>query len=81
MSTPLLMDSLAAGHAPARAVAAAGPIVSPDQVADAVIKGLAAERFLILPQAEVAMYWAQLAGDPDRWLAGVRRMVAAAGAT
>jgi hypothetical protein len=62
-------------------VAAAGPIVSPDQVADAVIKGLAAERFLILPQAEVATYWAQLAGDPDRWLAGVRRMVAAAGAT
>ena len=81
VSTPLLMDSLAAGHAPARAVAAAGPIVSPDQVADAVIKGLAAERFLILPQAEVATYWAQLAGDPNRWLAGVRRMVAAAGAT
>ena len=78
VSTPLLMDALAAGHAPARAVAAAGPIVTPEQVADAVISGLAAERFLILPQPEVARYWAQLAGDPDRWLAGVRRMVAGA---
>jgi NAD(P)-dependent dehydrogenase (short-subunit alcohol dehydrogenase family) len=77
VSTPLLMDPLAAGHAPARAVATAGPIVSPEQVADAVISGLAAERFLILPHPEVATYWAQLTGDPDRWLAGVRRMVAA----
>ena len=78
VSTPLLMDPLAAGNASARAVAAAGPIVSAEQVADAVVSGLSAERFLILPHPEVATYWAQLAGDPDRWLAGVRRMVAAA---
>jgi NAD(P)-dependent dehydrogenase (short-subunit alcohol dehydrogenase family) len=78
VSTPLLMEPLAAGHASARAVAAAGPIVTAEQVADAVVSGLSAERFLILPHPEVATYWAQLAGDPDRWLAGVRRMVAAA---
>ena len=78
VSTPLLMDPLAAGNASARAVAAAGPIVTAEQVADAVVSGLSAERFLILPHPEVATYWAQLAGDPDRWLAGVRRMVAAA---
>lgn len=78
VSTPLLMDPLAAGSAAARAVAAAGPIIAPEQVADAVVSGLAAERFLILPHPEVATYWAQLAADPDRWLAGVRRMVAAA---
>jgi len=78
VSTPLLMDPLAAGHASARAVAAAGAIVTPEQVADVVVSGLSAERFLILPHPEVATYWAQLAADPDRWLAGVRRMVAAA---
>lgn len=78
VSTPLLMDPLAAGNSSARAVAAAGTIVTPDEVADAVVSGLAAERFLILPHPEVATYWAQLAADPDRWLAGVRRMVAGA---
>lgn len=78
VATPLLMDPLSAGNPSARAVAAAGQIVTPEQVADAVISGLAAERFLILPHPEVATYWAQLAADPDRWLAGVRRMVAAA---
>ena len=78
VSTPLLMDPLAAGNASARAVAAAGEIITPEQVADAVVSGLAAERFLILPHPEVATYWAHLAADPDRWLVGLRRMVAAA---
>ena len=77
VSTPLLMDPLAADHPSARAVAAAGAIITPEQVADAVVSGLAAETFLILPHPEVATYWSQLAADPDRWLAGVRRMVAA----
>jgi NAD(P)-dependent dehydrogenase (short-subunit alcohol dehydrogenase family) len=78
VSTPLLMDPLTAGNASARAVAAAGEIITPEQVADVVLSGLASERFLILPHPEVATYWAHLAADPDRWLAGVRRMVAAA---
>jgi len=77
VSTPLLMDPLAADHPSARAVAAAGAIITPEQVADSVISGLAAETFLILPHPEVATYWSHLAEDPDRWLAGVRRMVAA----
>ncbi|HEY3714104.1 MAG TPA: SDR family oxidoreductase [Jatrophihabitantaceae bacterium] len=77
VSTPLLMEPLAADHPSARAVAAAGAIITPEQVADSVVSGLAAETFLILPHPEVATYWAHLAADPDRWLAGVRRMVAA----
>jgi hypothetical protein len=44
-------------------------------VADVVVEGLAAERFLILPHPEVGTFWAQKASDPDRWLAGVRRLV------
>jgi NAD(P)-dependent dehydrogenase (short-subunit alcohol dehydrogenase family) len=75
VATPLLMDGLEAGHAAAKAVEASGAIISADEVAQAVVGGLAAERFLILPHPEVATYYAQKAGDPDRWLAGLRRLI------
>lgn len=71
--TPMLVGGLAAGDPSAKAVAAAGAILEPDQVADAVVAGLAAERFLILPHPEVAEYQRRKAADPDRWLAGIRR--------
>lgn len=48
--------------------------VSVEQVADAVIAGLADERFLILPHPEVAEYFRRKANDPDRWLRGMRRL-------
>ncbi len=47
--------------------------VSVGQVADAVIEGLAAERFLILPHPEVLEYFRRKASDYDRWLRGMRR--------
>jgi NAD(P)-dependent dehydrogenase (short-subunit alcohol dehydrogenase family) len=75
VATPLLMDPLAAGEPGAQAVAASGEIISTEQVADAVIAGLAEERFLILPHPQVGTFWAQKASDPDRWLAGVRRLL------
>ena len=75
VATPMLMQPLAAGNAGAQAVAASGQILSPAQVADAVVAALAAETFLILPHPEVGTFWAQKAADPDRWLAGVRRLV------
>jgi NAD(P)-dependent dehydrogenase (short-subunit alcohol dehydrogenase family) len=75
VATPLLLGPLAAGDPAAAAVAASGEILSPEAVADAVADGVAAERFLIVPQPEVARFWAQKASDPDRWLAGVRRML------
>jgi len=76
VATPMLLGPLQAGSAAARAVAASGEIRTPEQVADAVVAGLAAETFLILPHPEVGTFWAQKASDPDRWLAGVRRLVA-----
>jgi NAD(P)-dependent dehydrogenase (short-subunit alcohol dehydrogenase family) len=76
--TAMLLGGLAEGNAAARVVAAAGELLEPEQVADAVVEGLAAERFLILPHPQVATYLRQKAADPDRWLAGVRRLVAAA---
>jgi NAD(P)-dependent dehydrogenase (short-subunit alcohol dehydrogenase family) len=74
VATPLLLDPLDEGRAHAMAVAASAEILSPAQVADAVVAGLAEERFLILPHPQVAEYWQRKAADPDRWLAGVRRL-------
>ena len=34
-----------------------------------------AETFLILPHPQVGTFWAQKASDPDRWLAGMRRLL------
>lgn len=48
--------------------------LSADAVAEAVIAGLAAEKFLILPHAEVADYFLHKAQDYDRWLRGLRRL-------
>jgi len=59
-----------------RVVAAASTILEPEQVADAVVAGLAAERFLILPHPEVLEFFQRKAADYDRWLAGMRRLQA-----
>ena len=48
--------------------------VSPEEVAEAVIQGLAEERFLILPHPEVAEYFRRKADDYDRWLRAMRRL-------
>ncbi len=74
VNTDLLRSGLAAGG-PATTVAAQG-VIEPVDVADAVVAGLADERFLILPHPEVADYVARKAADPDRWLAGMRRLQA-----
>lgn len=71
VDTPLLMKPLAAGDVAAAVVAASGEIISPDRVAESVVRGLHEERFLILPHPEVAKYWARKAADPDRWLAAM----------
>jgi NAD(P)-dependent dehydrogenase (short-subunit alcohol dehydrogenase family) len=60
----------------AEVVKASGTVLEPEEVAEAVVHGLAEERFLILPHPEVAEYWRRKADDPDRWLAGMRRLQA-----
>jgi len=49
-------------------------LLAPEQVAQAVWEGLQDDRFLILPHPQVAGYYRQRATDPDRWLAGMRRL-------
>jgi NAD(P)-dependent dehydrogenase (short-subunit alcohol dehydrogenase family) len=53
----------------------AGGVIEPADVADAVVQGIRDERFLILPHAKVADHMALKAAQPERWLAGMRRIV------
>ena len=59
-----------------RTVAAAGQVLEPEDVADAVVDGLRAERFLILPHPEVLEFFRRKGSDYDRWIAGMRRLQA-----
>jgi hypothetical protein len=45
-------------------------------VAEAVVAGLDAEQFLILPHPEVATYFQRKAGDYDRWIGAMRKLEA-----
>ena len=48
--------------------------VTPEHVAEEVVKGLREEQFLILPHPEVREFYRYRATDTDRWLAGMRRL-------
>ena len=48
--------------------------IEPEQVADAVVVGLDAEDFLILPHPEVQRFVRNKAEDPDRWIGGMQRL-------
>lgn len=74
VDTDMLRGGLAAGHRGAKVTAASGRVLSAEEVADAVVEGLAAERFLILPHPEVATYELRRAQDRDRWLGAMRKL-------
>jgi NAD(P)-dependent dehydrogenase (short-subunit alcohol dehydrogenase family) len=48
--------------------------LTPEQVAESVIDGLAAETFLILPHEKVRLHMQRKISDCDRWLKGMRRL-------
>jgi NAD(P)-dependent dehydrogenase (short-subunit alcohol dehydrogenase family) len=50
-------------------------LLEPADVAEAVLAGIREERLLIFPHPQLAQYMAFKAGDNERWLAGMRRMV------
>jgi NAD(P)-dependent dehydrogenase (short-subunit alcohol dehydrogenase family) len=50
--------------------------ISTEEVADAVIAGIASGGFLILPHPDVARMYANRAADTDRWLRGMNRLQA-----
>jgi NAD(P)-dependent dehydrogenase (short-subunit alcohol dehydrogenase family) len=55
--------------------------LEPSDVAEAVVRTLDEERFLVLPHPEVAEYFSRKATDYDRWLRGMRRLQASFTAT
>jgi hypothetical protein len=48
--------------------------VEPEDVAEALFRGIEEDWFLILPHAEVAEYYQARAATPDRWLAGMNHL-------
>ena len=72
VNTDMLHGAL--NDAAGASIKASGEVISADKVADAVVAGLDAEQFLILPHPEVATYFQRKASDYDRWLAGMRRL-------
>jgi NAD(P)-dependent dehydrogenase (short-subunit alcohol dehydrogenase family) len=77
--TPML--DLAMEEPAGAAALTAGGLLDPEDVAAAVVAGIREERFLILPHEEVARFMAVKGTDPERWLAGMRRIVRQATAT
>lgn len=54
-------------------VAAGDGMIEVEQLADSVIKSMAAEEFLILPHPQVLDYMVKKTADVDRWIAGMNR--------
>lgn len=48
--------------------------IEPDAVADALMKGIEEDRFLVLPHPEVAGYYQARAADPDRWMTNMNHL-------
>jgi NAD(P)-dependent dehydrogenase (short-subunit alcohol dehydrogenase family) len=69
VDTPLMKGRLGKG-------AAVDGVATPEAVADSVMEGLQAGRFLILPHPKVLDYFRNKAADYDRWIAGMRRGLA-----
>jgi NAD(P)-dependent dehydrogenase (short-subunit alcohol dehydrogenase family) len=71
VATPMVADAMSTP-------AVGDGLLTADQVADEVIAGLAAERFLILPHPQVSKYFLNKATDYERWLGGMRKLRARA---
>ncbi|WP_290061289.1 SDR family oxidoreductase [Amycolatopsis solani] len=66
--TALLEPGIAAGHPAALAIAAAAPLLEPEDVAEAVVHGLGKDEFLILPHESVRESFAPKGGAVDAWI-------------
>ncbi|HYF42960.1 MAG TPA: SDR family oxidoreductase [Ramlibacter sp.] len=51
-------------------------VLTPEQVADEVVRVMGEESFLVLPHPDVAKYFLAKAQDYDRWLGGMQKLYA-----
>jgi NAD(P)-dependent dehydrogenase (short-subunit alcohol dehydrogenase family) len=59
-----------------RVAAASGDTITPDEAAEALVAGIAADTFLILSHPELRTYQERKVSDPGRWLGGMQRFQA-----
>ena len=71
---PQAVDTAMTSGTEGGGVAGVDGMLSADAVADAVVSGLDAESFLILPHPEVEEYRQNKARSYDRWLGGMRKL-------
>jgi NAD(P)-dependent dehydrogenase (short-subunit alcohol dehydrogenase family) len=71
--TPMMMATVE--DSSGASVLASGGMLEPEDVARLTVEAIGDERFLILPHPEVAKYMAVKATEPERWLAGMRRLL------
>lgn len=57
-------------------VRSAGAVLEPAEVAEVAVAAVRAEQFLILPHPEVLSFAQRKVSDPERWLAGMRKLQA-----
>jgi NAD(P)-dependent dehydrogenase (short-subunit alcohol dehydrogenase family) len=62
------------GTSPAAEIILGDTAITVEQVADAVMAGIATGSFLILPHPDVARMYAGRATDTDRWLRGMNKL-------
>jgi NAD(P)-dependent dehydrogenase (short-subunit alcohol dehydrogenase family) len=68
------------GSVAEQAVRLAGPVLTPEEVADAVVAGLRDERFLILPHPDVGVHLRRKGADPQRWIEALTAIATQLGA-
>lgn len=71
---PQAVDTAMTAGTEGGGVAGVDGMLSAEAVAEAVVQGLAAEAFLILPHPEVEEYRQNKARSYDRWLGGMRKL-------
>ncbi len=76
---PQAVDTPMIANRSGSAAAANDGVISPANLAECVVAGLDAEKFLILPHPQVLDYHQRKANDYDRWLAGMRKFAARLG--
>jgi NAD(P)-dependent dehydrogenase (short-subunit alcohol dehydrogenase family) len=59
---------------PLKDVLSRDALLSPQDVAEALVDAIGADRFFVLPHPEVAGYYAFRAAEPERWMAGMNTL-------
>lgn len=68
VATPLL------GYSDADIETRPGQVLTAEDVAEAIVQGVAEGRFMIFPHPEAQRYFEHRAADTDRWVSGMRRL-------